>query len=148
MSKRMISFAVSVLLLFSACSLSSSALEKVGICSANYNDEISPCWDNVNSSTLTLGFTDSGKIEGSVSIFGTIGTKYKNGTIKIDRYYGSKWNNVKTWSNLSSASKNFFFSTNTLTAISGAKYRLTVKITAYNGSSSEVINLSKTSTNS
>lgn len=114
----------------------------------NYDDQIALCWDNVTSSLVNLGFSSTNKIEGSVRIIGKSGTKYKNGTIKIDRYTGSKWVNVKTWSNLSGSSAVYSFSTTTLTASSNTKYRLTVEITAYNGSSSEVISQSKTSTNS
>ena len=114
----------------------------------NYDDQIALCWDNVTSSLVNLGFSSTNKIEGSVRIKGKSGTKYKNGTIKIDRYTGSKWVNVKTWSNLSGSSAVYSFSTTTLTASSNTKYRLTVEITAYNGSSSEVISQSKTSTNS
>lgn len=114
----------------------------------NYDDQIALCWDNVTSSLVNLGFSSTNKIEGTVRIIGKSGTKYKNGTIKIDRYTGSKWVNVKTWSNLSGSSAVYSFSTTTLTASSNTKYRLTVEITAYNGSSSEVISQSKTSTNS
>lgn len=113
----------------------------------NYDDEISLCWNNVIDSYANLSFSN-GKIVGTIRLYGNVGTKYKNGTIKIDRYTGSSWVNVKTWSNQSATTKNFNFSTNTLSAVSGAKYRLTIEITAYNGSSFELISLSKTSTNS
>lgn len=114
----------------------------------NYDDQIALCWNNVTSSLVNLGFSSTNKIEGTVRIIGKSGTKYKNGTIKIERYNGSSWVNVKTWSNLSGSSAVYSFSTTTLTALSNTKYRLTIQITAYNGSSSEVISLSKTSTNS
>lgn len=115
--------------------------------SVNYDDQISLCWDNVISTTCALSFTSAGKISATITIAGKSGTKYKNGTIKIDRYTGSKWVNVKTWSNLSGSSAVYSFSTTTLTASSNTKYRLTVEITAYNSSSSELISLPKTSTN-
>ncbi len=114
----------------------------------NYDDQIDLCWENLISSSLSLDFTSSNIIEGSVSLIGKSGTKYKNGTIKIDRYTGTSWVNVKTWSNQSSSTRTFTFMTNTLTALSNTKYRLTIEMTVYNGSSSEVISLSKTSTNS
>lgn len=129
-------------------SISVSAEDVVNICASNYDDEISLCWDNVNLTSTTLDFTDDGKIEAKIRIHGTTGTKYKNGTIKIQRYTGSSWVNVKTWSNQASSSSLFTFSSTTLTALSNTKYRLSIEITAYNGSSSEVISLSKTSTNS
>lgn len=114
----------------------------------NYDDQIALCWENVISSTCKLSFTSAGKISAVINVFGKSGTKYKNGTIKIDRYTGSSWVNVQTWSNQSGSSSVFSFSSTTLTALSNTKYRLTIEITAYNGSSSEVISLSKTSTNS
>lgn len=114
----------------------------------NYDDQISLCWNNVNSSTITLGFTDDEKIEAKIHLYGTTGTKYKNGTIKIQRYTGTSWMTVKTWSNQAGSSSVFSFSNTTLTALRNAKYKLSIEITAYNGSSSEVITLSKTSTNS
>lgn len=116
--------------------------------SVNYDDQISLCWDNVISTTCALSFTNAGKISATITIAGKSGTKYKNGTIKIQRYSGSSWVNVKTWSNQTGSTAVFSFSNATLTALSNTKYRLTIQITAYNGSSSEVINLSKTSTNS
>lgn len=136
-------------LLFTMFIFNVSANELINAKSVNYDDQIAPCWNNVMTTTLVLGFSDDqSKIEAVIRLCGVSGTKYKNGTIKIDRYTGSSWVNVKTWSNQSGSSSVFSFSSTTLTAISNAKYRLTIEITAYNGSSSEVISLSKTSTNS
>lgn len=145
--KKVISFAMALLVLFSTIIISSNAIGTEIVGYSNYDDQISLCWNNVVSSTVTLGFTDEGKIEGVIRIFGSVGTKYKDGTIKIDRYTGSSWVNVKTWSNQSATTKNFNFTTNTLSAVSGVKYRLTIEITAYNGSLTDSISLSKTSTN-
>lgn len=146
-SKKLISMICVIVSLFTM-SICVSAEDMVDVCASNYDDEISLCWDNVNLTSITLDFTDNGKIEAKIRIYGTTGTKYKNGTIKIQRYTGSSWVNVKTWSNQVGSSSVFSFSSTTLTALSNTKYRLTIEITAYNGSSSEVISLSKTSTNS
>lgn len=136
-------------LLFTAFTFNTSAKELLNAKSVNYDDQIAPCWNNVMTTTLSLGFSeDQSKIEAVIVLCGTSGTKYKNGTIKIDRYNGSSWVNVKTWTNKAGSSSVFSFSSTTLTALSNVKYRLTIEITAYNGSSSEVISLSKTSTNS
>ncbi len=136
-------------LLFTMFIFNVSANELINAKSVNYDDQIAPCWNNVMTTTLVLGFSDDqSKIEAVIRLCGVSGTKYKNGTIKIDRYTGSSWVNVKTWSNQSGSSSVFYFTSTTLTALSNVKYRLTIEITAYNGSSSEVISLSKTSTNS
>lgn len=145
--KRTISLMMIILTLFLMFSVNVNAQEK-NTRNVNYDDQISLCWNNVISTSLNLGFSSTGKINASVRMIGSTGTKYKNGTIKIDRYTGSKWVNVKTWSSQASSSSVFSFSSTTLTALSNTKYRLTIEITAYNGSSSEVISLSKTSTNS
>mgnify|MGYP003292563279 CR=1 FL=1 len=144
-TKRLLSFVFVMVTMFSVFALDSFAVDRLPI---DYDDQVSPCWNNVNSSTITLGFNDDGKIEAKIRLYGTTGTKYKSGTIKIQRYSGSSWVNVKTWSNQAGSSSVFTFSSTTLTALSNTKYRLSIEITAYNGSSSEVISLSKTSTNS
>ena len=144
--KKTTSIIMSILILSSCLSIGVVATPVV--CNVNYDDQIDLCWENLISSSLSLDFTSSNIIEGSVSLIGKAGTKYKNGTIKIDRYTGTSWVNVKTWSNRSSSTQTFTFITNTLTALRNTKYRLTIEITVYNGSSSEVISLSKTSTNS
>lgn len=144
--KKTTSIIMLILILNSILSFGAAAIPEMR--NVNYDDQIDLCWDNLISSSLSLGFNSSNKIEGSISLIGQSGTKYKNGTIKIDRYTGTSWVNVKTWSNQSSATRTFTFTTNTLTALSNTKYRLTIEITAYNGSTSEVLNFSKTSTNS
>ncbi len=144
--KKITSIIMSILILSSILSFGAVATPEMH--NVNYDDQIDLCWDNLISSSLSLGFNSSNKIEGSISLIGQSGTKYKNGTIKIDRYTGTSWVNVKTWSNQSSTTRTFTFTTNTLTALSNTKYRLTIEITAYNGSTSEVLSFSKTSTNS
>ncbi len=146
-TKMLVSLVLTITAIFSAFTVNSFAGDTL-MRTINYDDQISLCWENVSSTTCVLSFTDAGKIYANIKIVGKSGTKYKNGTIKIDRYTGSSWVNVKTWSNQSGTSPIFSFSSTTLTALSNTKYRLTIQITAYNGSSSEVISLSKTSTNS
>lgn len=146
-TQKIISLVLVIFTIFTMVNFTVCATESEQSRNANYDDQIALCWNNVISSYLNLNFS-GGKIVGSIQLVGSAGTKYKNGTIKIDRYTGSSWVNVKTWSNQSATTKNFNFSTNTLSAVSGAKYRLTIEITAYNGSLTDSISLSKTSTNS
>lgn len=146
-TQKIISIVLVIFSIFTMVNFTVCATESKQSRNANYDDQIALCWNNVISSYLNLNFS-GGKIVGSIQLVGSAGTKYKNGTIKIDRYTGSSWVNVKTWSNQSATTKNFNFSTNTLSAVSGAKYRLTIEITAYNGSLTDSISLSKTSTNS
>lgn len=146
-TQKIISLVLVILTIFTMVNFTVCATESKQPRNTNYDDQIALCWNNVISSYLNLNFS-GGKIVGSIQLVGSAGTKYKNGTIKIDRYTGSSWVNVKTWSNQSATTKNFNFSTNTLSAVSGAKYRLTIEITAYNGSLTDSISLSKTSTNS
>lgn len=106
---------------------------------------VSPLWDNVNTSTLSLDFSDD-KINIYVRLLGIVGTKYKNGTVTIYKHIGGEYVRVKSWTGISSANKKFVFSNSELDATSGVKYKLSIKITAYTSSNSEVVKANKVST--
>ena len=105
----------------------------------------SPLWDNVNTSNLALTFSNK-KIYAKINMTGIKGTKYKNGTVIISKYNGSKYVPVKKWTGLSSTTNVFLFSNSELSAVSGVKYKLSITITAYTSSKSEVISLNKIAT--
>ncbi len=147
-SKKFLSFIIAVLIALSVMSFPVGAVNEeenqVQVQNSN-SGTVSPLWQNVNSSKLTLTFSNK-KICAKVNMFGINGTKYKNGTVTISKYSGGKYVPVKKWTNLSSTSVLFIFSNNQLSATSGVKYKLSISITAYTSSKSEVINLSKVAT--
>ncbi len=106
---------------------------------------IEPCWDNVKTPQLTLNFSNN-KIYAKITLSGNSGVKYKYGTVLISKYSGGKYVPVKKWTGLSSARTNFVFSNSELTAVSGVKYKLSIKITAYTSSKSEVVTANKVAT--
>ena len=109
------------------------------------SDTVSPLWQNVNTPKITLTFSDN-KIYASIRLYGIDGAKYKDGTVKILKYSDGKYVTVKKWTGLSSTSKTFKFINSDLTATSGVKYKLSITITAYTSSKSEVISLNKVAT--
>ncbi len=108
-------------------------------------DVISPLWNNVSKSNLNLTFSNK-KIYAKITLNGIKGTKYKNGTVTVSKYSGGKYVPIKTWTKLSSSNLLFLFSNSDLTATSGVKYKLSIKITAYTSTNSEEISLSKVAT--
>ena len=106
---------------------------------------VAPCWDNVKTPQLTLNFSNK-KIVAKITLSGIAGTKYKYGTVLISKYSGGKYVPVKKWTGLSSARRNFVFSNSELSAVSGVKYKLSIKITAYTSSKSEVVTANKVAT--
>lgn len=106
---------------------------------------IAPYWDNVKTPHLTLTFSNK-KIVAKITLSGIAGTKYKNGTVTVSKYSGGKYVPVKTWTGLSSTRASFVFSNSELSAVSGVKYKLSIKITAYTSSKSEVVTANQVAT--
>lgn len=106
---------------------------------------IEPCWENVSKQSLSLTFSGK-KIVAKIIFSGVVGTKYKNGTVTVSKYSGGKYVPVKSWTGLSASSALFTFSNSELSAVSGVKYKLSIKITAYTSSKSEVVTTNKVAT--
>lgn len=106
---------------------------------------VSPLWLNINDPKLTLTFLNN-KIYARVNMTGVAGTKYKDGTVTISKYSGGKYVPIKKWTGLSSASTVFYFSNSELSATSGVKYKLSITITAYTSTKSEIVKTSKVAT--
>ena len=106
---------------------------------------IEPCWDNVTRHNLSLTFSGK-KINSKIVLNGKAGTKYKNGTVTVSKYSGGKYVPVKSWTGLSASRTLFTFSNSELSAVSGVKYKLSIKITAYTSSKSEVVTANKVAT--
>lgn len=147
-SKKFLSFVIAVLIALSMM------VVHVGAVSAEEPQEqiqnvnsgtVSPLWQNVNVPNLILTFPNK-KIYAKVSMAGINGTKYKNGTITISKYSGGKYVTVKKWTGLFSTRTSFLFSNSEFSATSGVKYKLSITITAYTSSKSEVIKTSKVAT--
>ncbi len=145
--KRFISLLVAVLIAFSITVLPVGAVIEKNQAQLQSADTgtISPLWVNVGSLNLSLTFSDK-KIYAKVILTAITGTKYKNGTVTLSKYSGGKYVPVKTWTGLSSSRTTFLFSNSDLTAVSGVKYKLSIKITAYTSSKSEVITGKKVAT--
>ena len=144
-SKKFLSFIMAVLIALSMM------VVQVGAVSAEESQEqiqnanagtVSPLWQNVNTPKIALTFSNK-KIYAKVRLYGIEGAKYKNGTVTVSKYSGGKYVPVKKWTGLSSTSALFSFSNSELSATSGVKYKLSITITAYTSSKSEVISLSK-----
>lgn len=147
-SKKFLSFIMTVLIALSMM------IVQVGAVNAEESQEqiqnvnsgtVSPLWDNVTTPSLTLTFSNK-KIYAKVNMTGIKGTKYKDGTVTISKYSGGKYVPVKKWTGLSSSSILFSFSNSELSATSGVKYKLSITVTAYTSSKSEVISLNKVAT--
>lgn len=147
-SKKVLSFIMAVLIALSMLFV------QVGAVDADETQEeiqnvnigtVSPQWDNVGSSNLKLDLSKK-TISLRVNLQSANSAKYKNGTVTISKYSGGKYVTVKKWTGLSSSSSIFLFSNNELSATSGVKYKLSVSITAYTSSKSEVVSLSKVAT--
>ena len=104
---------------------------------------ITPRWSNVSSSTATCSFSN-GKVSARVYVGGYSGTTYKNGTVKLYKNSGSGYTVCKTWTGLSGNSSAFVFNDNTITAIDGCSYKISVTITAVNSGTSETITVNST----
>lgn len=147
-SKKFLSFIMAVLIALSMM------IVQVGAVSAEESQEqiqnanagtVSPLWQNVNTPKITLTFSNK-KIYATIRLYGIVGTKYKNGTVTISKYSGGKYVTVKKWTGLSSTSALFSFSNSELSATSGVKYKVSITITAYTSSKSEVIQTSQVAT--
>ncbi|MCM1269874.1 MAG: hypothetical protein NC122_00250 [Faecalibacterium sp.] len=147
-SKKVLSFIMAVLIALSMLFV------QVGAVDADETQEeiqnvnigtVSPQWDNVRSSYLKLDLSKK-TISLRVNVQSANSAKYKNGTVTISKYSGGKYVTVKKWTGLSSSSSIFLFSNSELSATSGVKYKLSVSITAYTSSKSEVVSLSKVAT--
>jgi len=147
-SKKFLSFIMAILIALSVLIVQAGAKDVVGngsLIQAANSEEISPLWENVSTATLNIDFSNK-KIGANITIRALKGTKYKNGTVTISKYSGSKYVPIKKWTGLSSSNSFFLFSNSELSAISGVKYKLSISITAYTSSKSEVINTSKVAT--
>ena len=147
-SKRVLSLLISILIALSAFVLPIGAVEaedNIGLIQSSDSGIVSPQWINVNAPSMSLYFS-GGKIYAQVLITGISGTKYKNGTVTLSKFSGGKEVPLEKWTGLSSSRTTFLFSNSDHTAVSGVKYKIAIKITAYTSKNSEVINISKTAT--
>lgn len=144
-SKKFLSFLMALLIALSMMVINVGAVsaEKPQEKIQNTNSSVvSPLWNNARLQKSELGFAN-GKIYTKIILSGIAGTKYRNGTVTISKYNGERYVPVKKWTGLSSTSKIFLFINSELSAISGVKYKLSITITAYTSSKSEVIKTSK-----
>ncbi len=147
-SKKFLSFIMAVLI-----ALSMMIIQVEAVNAEEYQEQIqnanlgtvSPLWTNVGNAYLKLDFNKK-IISLRVMLQSANAAKYKNGTVTISKYSGGKYVPVKKWTGLSSSSSIFLFSNSELSATSGVKYKLSISITAYTSSKSEVISTSKVAT--
>lgn len=147
-NKKILSLFLAVLTAFSVFLLPTGAVEAEKNREPIQNSDfaiVSPIWENISKDNLVINFSNN-KIYAKITLSGKSGVKYKDGTVLISKYSGGKYVPVKKWTGLSSARTNFVFSNSELSAVSGVKYKLSIKITAYTSSKSEVVTANKVAT--